>query len=186
MTHLKNYAWLFVYSYELHKLDFNFIEIQNIKSLLHACRNLKQSTSTQGMKMILCLLPCYTKFRKRSIICPSYHILYWKDIFFCYIFVCMQGYRGWYTYDPFNNRFQILWHGCRWLEKCHFVNDISQLPYQQYPYPDSCDKKFTTDKPCERIAYFEHWNVSNLQYGMLMIFCFYLIYIFNFYPNLEN
>ena len=102
---LKNYTWLFVYSYELHKSDFNFVQIQNIKILLQACRNLKQSTSTQGMRMILCLLPCYTKFRKRSIICPSYHILYWKDTFFCYIFVCMQGYRGWYTYDQFNNRF---------------------------------------------------------------------------------
>ena len=106
--------------------------------MIYACWQLKHSTSTQGMKMALCLLPCYTKFRKRSIICPSYHILYWKDIFFCYIFVCMQGYRGWYTYDPFNNRFQILWHGCRWLEKCHFVNDISQLPYQQYS--DNFDK----------------------------------------------
>ena len=31
-----------------------------------------------------------------------------------------------------------MWHGCRWSEKCHFVNDISQLPYQQYP--DNFDK----------------------------------------------
>ena len=114
------------------------MEIRNIKCLIHACRKLKQCTSTQGMRMTLCLLPCYTKFRQRSIICPSYHILYWKDIFFCYIFVCMQVYRGWYTYDPFNNRFWILWHECRWSEICHFVNDISQLPYQQYS--DNFDK----------------------------------------------
>ena len=31
-----------------------------------------------------------------------------------------------------------MWHGCRWSEKCHFVNDISQLPYQQYS--DNFDK----------------------------------------------
>ena len=31
-----------------------------------------------------------------------------------------------------------MWHECRWSEKCHFVNDISQLPYQQYS--DNFDK----------------------------------------------
>ena len=77
-----------------------------------------------------------------------------------------------------------MWHGCRWLEKCHFVNDISQLPYQQYS--DNFDKFNVWTVWTYRLA--NKWTMRSVRVVVLFISMRYekqiLVYSFSIWKDL--